>query len=102
LTQFIASTWCEMATTVGAQLNLAAQGKGFLAPGGGVSPASEGALLNLRYDPALSILTAAEYEHANLSKLEKDGSVPNGSSLVQLALSRRPCPNAQPEMLVPV
>ena len=78
LTQFLASTWCDMACRKGTRLNGAATRMGAASADGKIVAAQKGALLDLRFDPALSILTAAEYGLANLAILQKDGLVDAG------------------------
>ena len=76
LTQFIETTWCEMASKAGSRLNAVAQQKAFVTANGQIAPATKEALLDLRFDPTLSIDTAAEYGLANLALLQKDKLVP--------------------------
>ena len=76
LTQFIETTWCEMASKAGSRLNAVAQQKAFVTANGQIAPATKDALLDLRFDPTLSIDTAAEYGLANLALLQKDKLVP--------------------------
>ena len=76
LTQFIEATWCEMACKAGTRLNAVAQQKAFVSANGEIAAGRKGALLDLRFDPTLSIDTAAEYGLANLALLQKDKLVP--------------------------
>ncbi len=75
LTQFLASTWCEMAGKPGAQLNVVAMQKGFVGGDGVIVPGMRDALLELRFQPSLSIAAAAEYGLSNLTALQSDGLV---------------------------
>lgn len=75
LTQFLASTWCEMACRSSTRLNAAALQKGLVSNADQIAAGMKAALLDLRYDPGLSILTAAEYGFANLNALQKEGLV---------------------------
>jgi peptidoglycan hydrolase-like protein with peptidoglycan-binding domain len=72
LTQFIETTWCEMACKAGSRLNAVGQQKALVTGNGQIAPGMKGALLDLRFDPTLSIDTAAEYGLANLALLQKD------------------------------
>lgn len=75
LTQFLASTWCEMACRPSTHLNVAALQKGLVSNEDQLVAGMKGALIELRYDPDLSIVTAAEYGLANLTALQKEGLV---------------------------
>lgn len=78
LTQFLASTWRDAAKRPGSQVNLAAKAQGFVTPGNAIAAGKEDALLQLRFEPTLSILAAAEYGLANLKFLEKQNVLPAG------------------------
>ena len=75
LTQFLDSTWCDMACRPGLFLNAAAKNKGLVSSDNHIAPGMFDALLDLRFDPTLSIVTAAEYGLANLTMLQKEGLV---------------------------
>lgn len=88
LTQFTPGTWETVAKTKGTYLNEQAQALGYvtehttmkgatyyeIAPGKGQD------LLDLRTDPELSIVSAAEYDTANMKVLEAEGLIPSGLS----------------------
>lgn len=75
LTQFIAATWIGQAKRSGTVLNQAARSKGLVTGANDVAPGQESELLSLRFDPELSIVSAAEYGRSNLDQLVKDGLV---------------------------
>jgi len=75
LTQFLAATWLAHATKSGTLLNQTAKAKGFVSTANQVVPGREKDLLALRFDPELSIVSAAEYGSFNLNALIKDGLV---------------------------
>ena len=75
LTQFVATTWCDMARRPGSRLNSAAAQKGLVGGDGQIVESTKSALLDLRFDPTLAITAAAEYGLANLTALQKDGLV---------------------------
>jgi murein DD-endopeptidase MepM/ murein hydrolase activator NlpD len=64
LTQFLKGTWIQMATLSQTTLNKAAKERGFV--DGNDRVTNLAALLDLRTDPALSIISAAEYAASNL------------------------------------
>jgi len=72
LTQFLESTWCDMACRPGKVLNKAARQKEMLSSNNQVVPNMREGLLALRFDPTMSIVTAAEYGLDNLNALIKD------------------------------
>ena len=70
-----------MACRAGTFLNNAAQQRGCVTSDNRIVPTKDDDLLNLRFDPTLSIVTAAEYGLSNLKALEKDQLVkPNNIS----------------------
>lgn len=85
LTQFLASTWESETERPGTWLNGIAHERGWLDANGKVRAAAREDLLALRFDPRASIEAAADYAHANLSALEKQGLVPGGLSDGELA-----------------
>jgi hypothetical protein len=74
LTQFFPETWCAMACLPGSLLNSAAV-KSQMVADRQVVPDKRDALLRLRFDPELSIVSAAEYGAENLKRLQQDGLV---------------------------
>jgi murein DD-endopeptidase MepM/ murein hydrolase activator NlpD len=64
LTQFLKGTWLQMAVQTWSTLNTQAKQLGFVDQNNRV--ADPVALLKLRFDPALSIMSAAEYAASNL------------------------------------
>lgn len=72
LTQFIESTWCDMACRTGTFLNKAARQGDMVTAGNQVAPTMRDRLLALRFEPEMSIITAAEYGLGNLKALMKD------------------------------
>ena len=82
LTQFLDGTWLEMARKAGSFLNQVAKAKHLItelnavASGRGIKKA----LLNLRFDPELAILSAAEYGFDNLKALARRGLIPHDVS----------------------
>jgi hypothetical protein len=75
LTQFIESTWCDMACRTGTFLNKAARQGNMVTAGDQIAPNMREQLLALRFQPEMSIITAAEYGLGNLKALMKDGLV---------------------------
>lgn len=73
LTQFLPSTWLQMARTPGTLLNQQSAGL------------TNQQILNLRTDPTLSITTAAEYDSANVAALQKQGLLPKNLTPTQAA-----------------
>ena len=72
LTQFLESTWCDMACRPGKVLNKAARQNNMVTGNNQVVANMRKGLLALRFDPTMSIVTAAEYGADNLSALIKD------------------------------
>jgi peptidoglycan hydrolase-like protein with peptidoglycan-binding domain len=79
LTQFLAGTWLDRATTAGTYLNQIAVERGYVrrARGGGFTVVERDALLALRNDPTASIVSAAEYGRDNLASLGRLGLLPD-------------------------
>ncbi len=75
LTQFLASTWQGHAKLAGTELRRFATREGLVDAAGVVVPGREQDLLDLRFNPTLSILSAAEYGAANLKGLISRGLV---------------------------
>ena len=75
LTQFLASTWCDMACRPGTLLNATARQQGYVTSSNTLVASVNGALLDLRFDPTQSIVAAAEYGLANLTALVSDNLV---------------------------
>ena len=73
LGQFLSGTWAGMAETKGTWLNEIARTRGWLGEGGRVLSGARSALLQLRYDPAASIETTADYARHNLDGLRRAG-----------------------------
>jgi hypothetical protein len=65
LTQFLKGSWIDMATRAATTLNQTGKQRGFVDNNNRVT--NSGDLLALRTDPALSIMSAAEYAASNLS-----------------------------------
>lgn len=78
LTQFLAGTWADRATTAGTYLNELAVERGYVRRerGGGFTVVDRPSLLALRNDPTASIVSAAEYGRDNLASLERLGLLP--------------------------
>jgi peptidoglycan hydrolase-like protein with peptidoglycan-binding domain len=72
LTQFLESTWCDMACRPGKVLNKAARENNMVTGNNQVVANMRKGLLALRFDPTMSIVTAAEYGADNLNALIKD------------------------------
>jgi peptidoglycan hydrolase-like protein with peptidoglycan-binding domain len=72
LTQFLESTWCDMACRPGKVLNKAARQNNMVTSNNQLVANMRKALLALRFDPTMSIVTAAEYGFDNLNALIKD------------------------------
>ena len=85
LTQFLASTWESETERPGTWLNSVAAERGWLDSKGQVRPNAREPLLALRFDARASIEAAADYAHANLQALEKQGLVHDGLSSGELA-----------------
>jgi len=75
LTQFLARTWLAQAVQKNTTLCQVCKDKGFVTSSNQIAPGKEPEILQLRFDPRLSILTAAEYGVANLDRLIKDDLV---------------------------
>ncbi|TDR89777.1 peptidoglycan-binding protein [Enterovirga rhinocerotis] len=73
LTQFLASTWIDQAGRSGTILRSHCQREGLVDAQGIVVAGRRDALLELRFDPTLSIVAAAEYGAANLRVLVARG-----------------------------
>ncbi|MFZ5746653.1 MAG: peptidoglycan-binding protein [Pseudomonadota bacterium] len=73
LGQFLSGTWQNLAQTPGTWLNQTAAANGWLDARGRVRPEARAPLLQLRYDPAASIRTVADFARINLDKLENTG-----------------------------
>lgn len=85
LTQFIPGTWNQMAKQKGTLLNERAQELGYVkevttkrGTSYQVVPGKEQELLDLRTDPELSIVSAAEYDSENMKALDDAGLLPAG------------------------
>jgi peptidoglycan hydrolase-like protein with peptidoglycan-binding domain len=72
LTQFLENTWCDMACRPGKVLNKAARQNNMVTSNNQVVGNMRKGLLALRFDPTMSIVTAAEYGLDNLNALIKD------------------------------
>jgi peptidoglycan hydrolase-like protein with peptidoglycan-binding domain len=72
LTQFLSSTWCDMACRPGTLLNSTARQSGYVTNDNKIVASMTNALLDLRFDPTQSIVAAAEYGFANLAALVGD------------------------------
>ena len=75
LTQFLDDTWLAQAARKGTQLNLVCKAKGDVSDINEIVPGRQADLLALRFDPRLSILSAAEYGLFNCNAMIKDGLV---------------------------
>ena len=75
MTQFLAGTWLDHARRKGTLLNQVAKEKGFVTALDAVAGGREVDLLALRFDPQLSIVSAAEYGALNLRTLVNAGLV---------------------------
>lgn len=80
LTQFLVGTWIEQAEGTDTLLNEKASALGYIGSDGQVRGKNEDEVLALRFDPLLSIVTAAEYGVSNLRKLKKRGVLPDGAT----------------------
>jgi len=87
LGQFLAGTWQGMAEMPGTWLNQQARGNGWLDAHGKVAAGSRTALLALRYDPAASINSVADYARRNIDGLARAGVTDRdtGGNTAQLA-----------------
>ncbi len=79
LTQFLASTWLDHARGADHELNRHALREQLVDQDGNVVDGRRDDLLALRFDPMLSILSAAEYGLANLKGLIRKGLVEAGT-----------------------
>jgi peptidoglycan hydrolase-like protein with peptidoglycan-binding domain len=78
LTQFLAGTWEDRATTAGTYLNELAVERGYVRrEQGRFTVVDQQALLALRDDPTAAIVSAAEYGRDNLASLERLGLLPD-------------------------
>ena len=75
LTQFLDSTWIGEACRTGTYLNQTAKIKNYISGDSKIIAGCEVALLQLRFDPELSIIAAAEFGKANLKGLEQEGLI---------------------------
>jgi hypothetical protein len=78
LTQFLGSTWLGHARNSTTLLNKVAKEKGLVTALDGVVGTREAELLKLRFDPELSIVSAAEFGVNNLQALDNAGLLPDG------------------------
>ncbi|GAA3699387.1 hypothetical protein GCM10022268_06980 [Sphingomonas cynarae] len=87
LGQFLAGTWQGMAEIPGTWLNQQARGNGWLDAHGKVAAGARSALLALRYDPAASINSVADYARRNIDGLARAGVTDRdtGGNTAQLA-----------------
>lgn len=78
LTQFLAGTWVDRATTAGTYPNEVAVQRGFVRrdDNGRFTVVNRQSLLDLRNDPTASIVSAAEYGRDNLAGLGRLGLLP--------------------------
>ncbi len=72
LTQFLGSTWKSEATRGGTYLNEVAKQKGFVGVDGKIVAGKEKDLLELRYDPTVSIMAAAEYDKSVFDRVSRE------------------------------
>ncbi|MCB1489008.1 MAG: DUF2272 domain-containing protein [Bauldia sp.] len=79
LTQFLEDTWLDHAKREGTLLHETAVAKGYV-KNGNVVASKKKVLLKLRFDPLLSIVSAAEYGVFNLRYLGKKGVLPSDIS----------------------
>jgi hypothetical protein len=77
LTQFLASTWRDHARDSDHLLNKVAKKAGIVTALDAVASGRDGELMELRFDPELSIVSAAEYGIANLKTLDNKGLLPD-------------------------
>lgn len=83
LGQFLSGTWQGMAEIKGTWLNDVARTRGWLGDGGKLLSGARSALLALRFDPAASINTTADYARHNLDGLRRAGvSIGSGASTI--------------------
>lgn len=72
LTQFLASTWKFEAKRRGTYLNSVAKEKGYIGTDGALVSSTVNDLLELRYDPTLSIVAAAEYDKFTFDRVSRE------------------------------
>lgn len=77
LTQFLASTWRDHARDSDTLLNEVAKKAGFITALDAVAGGRDSELMELRFNPELSIVSAAEYGIANLRTLDDKGLLPD-------------------------
>ncbi len=83
LGQFLSGTWEGMAEAKGTWLNEVARTRGWLGANGQVLSGARSILLQLRYDPAASIETTADYARQNLDGLRRAGvSIGTGAATI--------------------
>jgi hypothetical protein len=75
LTQFLEATWLAEAVKLRTLLNERARAKGCIDQSNAIIPGKKDDLLTLRFDPELSIITAAEFGISNLRGLMDAGLV---------------------------
>lgn len=80
LTQFLASTWKDWAKERGTMLNERARELGYLTSGGNIKSGKLNDILELRFDPELSIVSAAEYGLSNLKMLQRRRLIPEDAT----------------------
>lgn len=78
MTQFLASTWIGHAQNASHRLNQSGKDAGFINSSNKVVSGKKEELLKLRFDPLLSIVSAAEYGVDNLKVLANAGVLPAG------------------------
>jgi hypothetical protein len=76
LTQFLAGTWVAHAQVPAHLLNSRGKDAGFVTASNAIVAAKKAQLLKLRFDPLLSIVSAAEYGTDNLKILAHAGVLP--------------------------
>lgn len=80
LTQFLATTWIGHAENKSHLLNSRAKAMGLVNASNKVVSGKKNDVLELRFDPMLSIISAAEYGVENLQALSKAGALPDDIS----------------------
>ena len=78
LTQFLKGTWETEATNSGTYLNETARDRGYVDDNNKVIAGQKQNLLNLRNDPTISIVAAAEYDSSVFNTLESRNLIPEG------------------------
>lgn len=71
LTQFLKGTWLTQSCVKNTLLNQLCRARGFVTAANTVAAGQEAQILALRFDPEISIVTAAEYGLANFTALAK-------------------------------